>query len=377
MSIDPLQFYNILAAKGIDFFTGVPDSLLKQFCLCIDDNVSEDRHVIAANEGNAIALAAGYHLGTGKIPLMYMQNSGLGNAVNPLLSLCDPDVYSIPMIIVIGWRGEPGIKDEPQHIKQGKVQLDLIKALDLPYTVISKDEQNISTKITNGIEQAVSENRPFVFVIKKGTFSTYRSESSSDEEKMMSREKALNIILSQFPEDIIIVSTTGKTSREIFEIRERNVEPHYKDFLTVGSMGHCSSIALGIAISNPERKVVCIDGDGALIMHMGSLSTIGKLKPKNFYHILMNNQVHESVGGQATSVRFIDIPELVKANGYANVFFTDNEEGLISRIVKFMKATGPNFLEVKIKSGSREDLGRPTVKPVDNKNAFMKFVQEK
>ncbi len=377
MGISPLKFYTVLADKNVDFFTGVPDSLLKQFCLCIDDNVSKNRHVIAANEGNAIALAAGYHLGTGKIPLVYMQNSGLGNAVNPLLSLCDPDVYSIPMIIVVGWRGEPGVKDEPQHIKQGKVQLDLIKALDLPYTVISKDEQNISTKITNGIEQAVSENRPFVFVIKKGTFSKYGLESSSDEEKMMSREKALEIMLSQFPEDVIIVSTTGKTSREIFEIRERNGEPHYKDFLTVGSMGHCSSIALGIVISNPERKVVCIDGDGALIMHMGSLSTIGKLKPKNFYHILMNNQVHESVGGQETSARFIDIPELVKANGYANVFFTDNEEGLISRIGKFMKETGPNFLEVKIKSGSREDLGRPTVQPVDNKKAFMKFVRDK
>ena len=174
--ISPLKFYTVLADKNVDFFTGVPDSLLKQFCLCIDDNVSKNRHVIAANEGNAIALAAGYHLGTGKIPLVYMQNSGLGNAVNPLLSLCDPDVYSIPMIIVVGWRGEPGVKDEPQHIKQGKVQLDLIKALDLPYTVISKDEQNISTKITNGIEQAVSENRPFVFVIKKGTFSKYGLE---------------------------------------------------------------------------------------------------------------------------------------------------------------------------------------------------------
>ncbi|MBC8175140.1 MAG: phosphonopyruvate decarboxylase [Candidatus Marinimicrobia bacterium] len=377
MGISPLKFYTALADKSVDFFTGVPDSLLKQFCLCIDDNVSEDRHVIAANEGNAIALAAGYHLGTGKIPLVYMQNSGLGNAVNPLLSLCDRDVYSIPMIIVIGWRGEPGVKDEPQHVKQGKVQLDLIKALDLPYAIISKDEQDISAKITDGIELAVSENRPFVFVIKKGTFSKYGLESSSDEEIMMNREKALDIMLSQFPEDVIIVSTTGKTSREIFEIRERNREPHYKDFLTVGSMGHCSSIALGIAISNPGRKVVCIDGDGALIMHMGSLSTIGKLKPKNFYHILMNNQVHESVGGQATSARFIDILELVKANGYANVFFTDNEEGLISRIGEFMKETGPNFLEVKIKPGSREDLGRPTVKPVDNKKAFTKFVQDK
>ena len=377
MSMDPLQLYNILVTKEIDFFTGVPDSLLKQFCLCVDDKVSDDHHVIAANEGNAIALAAGYYLGTGKIPLVYMQNSGLGNAVNPLLSLCDPDVYSIPLIMIVGWRGEPGVKDEPQHVKQGKVQLDLLKTLDLPYAIISKDEEDINTKVTDGIELAVSENRPFVFVIKKGTFSKFRSESSSDEERIMNREKALDIMLSHFPEDVIIVSTTGKTSREIFEYRERNGELHSKDFLMVGSMGHCSSIALGIAISNPNRKVICIDGDGALIMHMGSLSTIGKLKPKNFYHILINNQVHESVGGQATSAKFIDIPELVKANGYNNVFSTSNEEELAYQVGKFIKEIGPNFLEVKVKSGSRKDLGRPMVKPVDNKKAFMNYIQDK
>ena len=377
MAISPLKFYKALDKNNIDFFTGVPDSLLKQFCLCIDDNVPEDRHVITANEGNAIALAAGYYLGTSKIPLVYMQNSGLGNSVNPLLSLCDPDVYSIPMLILIGWRGEPGVQDEPQHVKQGKVQMDLIGAMDIPYEIISKDEQDISTKVSKGVELAINENRPFVLVIKKGTFSNYQSVSTMDEETLMNREKALNIMLSQFPEDIIIVSTTGKTSREIFEIRERNNEPHYKDFLTVGSMGHCSSIALGIAISNPERKVVCIDGDGALIMHMGSLSTVGKLKPENFYHVLINNQVHESVGGQATSAGFIDIPALVKSNGYNNVFFTDNEERLVSQVGEFIKETGPNFLEVRVKPGSRDGLGRPTIKPVDNKKAFMKFVQEK
>ncbi|MBC8216251.1 MAG: phosphonopyruvate decarboxylase [Candidatus Marinimicrobia bacterium] len=377
MSIDPLKFYDILAEKGIDFFTGVPDSLLKQFCLCIDDKVSEDRHVISANEGNAIALAAGYHLGTGKTPLVYMQNSGLGNAVNPLLSLCDPDVYSIPLIIVVGWRGEPGVKDEPQHIKQGKVQLDLIKSLDIPFSIISKDEQDIDSKITEGVERAILANRPFVFVIKKGTFSNYLAENSSDSLKIMTREKALEIMLNQFPEDVIIVSTTGKTSREIFEIREKNGESHFKDFLTVGSMGHCSSIALGIAISNPERKVVCIDGDGALIMHMGSLSTVGKLHPDNFYHILINNQVHESVGGQATSADTIDIPALVRANGYKNVLFTSDEKGLSAQVGEFIEGNGPNFLEVKVKPGSREDLGRPTVKPVDNKKAFMNYVQDK
>ncbi len=377
MSIDPLQFYDILAEKGIDFFTGVPDSLLKQFCLCIDEKVSEHRHIIAANEGNAIALASGYHLGTGKISLIYMQNSGLGNAVNPLLSLCDPDVYSIPLIIVVGWRGEPGVKDEPQHVKQGKVQLDLIRSLDIPYAIISKDEQDIEKIIAEGIELTIRENRPFVFVIKKGTFSNYRPKSSIDEEKGMRREAALEIMLSKFPEDVIIVSTTGKTSREIFEIRGKHGEPHFKDFLTVGSMGHCSSIALGLAISNPERKVVCIDGDGALIMHMGSLSTVGKLHPENFYHILMNNSVHESVGGQATSADNIDIPALVRANGYTNVWSTSDEKGLRAQVGDFIEGIGPNFMEVNVKPGSREDLGRPTVKPVDNKKAFMHYVQDK
>tara|TARA_B100000315_G_scaffold236012_1_gene251406 strand:+ start:586 stop:1716 length:1131 start_codon:yes stop_codon:yes gene_type:complete len=375
MGLDPLKFYNILADKGVCFFTGVPDSLLKQFCLCVDDNVSKNRHIIAANEGNAIALATGYYLGTGKIPLVYMQNSGLGNAVNPLLSLCDPAIYSIPLIMLVGWRGEPGTEDEPQHVKQGNVQLDLIKAMDIPYLIISKSDQDFKTKISESIKIASFQKRPFAFIIKKGTFSEYPKEVLSDNVKLMKREKALKIILSQISKDIII-STTGKTSREIFEIREKNIEPHYRDFLTIGSMGHCSSIALGIAIPNPGKKVVCIDGDGAFIMHMGSLSTVGKLKPKNFYHILINNQVHESVGGQATSASYINIPDLVKANGYKKVFFTDNEMELKSKVRMLISEEGPSFLEIKVKPGSRKDLGRPTIKPVDNKITFMKFIQE-
>ncbi len=378
MSIDPIQFYNILTEKGIDFFTGVPDSLLKQFCLCIDDNVDSEHHITAANEGNAIALASGYYLGTEKIPLVYMQNSGLGNTVNPLLSLCDPDVYSIPMVLIVGWRGEPGVKDEPQHVKQGKVQIDLLNALDLPYSIISKEEKDIEAKLAEGIKQASLEKSPYVFVIKKGTFKPYQKTPSSAQSNLMTRETALDIMLNSFPKDAIIVSTTGKTSREIFEIREKNGEPHYKDFLTVGSMGHCSSIALGIAISNPDRPVICIDGDGALIMHMGSLSTVGKLHPKNFYHILMNNKVHESVGGQATSADCIDVPSLVRANGYKNVLSVDSENDLKARCMEFVegKDLGPYFLEVNVKPGSRQDLGRPTIKPVDNKKAFIKYIRK-
>lgn len=376
MSLEPSDFFNILAKADIDFFTGVPDSLLKQFCLCVDDNVPEDRHIIAANEGNAVAIASGYHLATGKLPLVYMQNSGLGNAVNPLLSLCDPEVFSIPMLLLIGWRGEPGIHDEPQHIKYGKVQLDLLKAIDVPYEIISKDEPQNGNKIAKAVAQAKKGSRPVAIVVKKGTFEAYKSTSLTFDNRLMTREESLEIILSRLTTDSIIVSTTGKTSREIFEIREKNGQPHFRDFLTIGSMGHCSSIALGIAVARPDRKVVCIDGDGSLIMHMGSLSTVGQLKPKNFYHILMNNQVHESVGGQATAARFIDFTELVKANGYANVSSADNEDGLISQIRNFMEVKGPNFIEVKIKPGSREDLGRPTETPKKNKELFMGFIRE-
>lgn len=377
MGIQPLQFFRLLADNNVDFFTGVPDSLLKQLCLCIDDNVSNDKHIIAANEGNAIALATGYHLGTGKIALVYMQNSGLGNAVNPLLSLADPDVYSIPMLILIGWRGEPGVKDEPQHIKQGKVQLDLLDSIKLRYDIISADDTEWQQKITKGINVSIAENRPYAIIVKKGTFEKYSVFADSVETELMTREEALEILLQHIPNDAVIVSTTGKTSREIFEIREKNAEPHFKDFLTVGSMGHCSSIALGIALAQPKRKVICIDGDGAFIMHMGSLAAIGKAQPSNFYHILMNNYVHESVGGQKTAIDAIDVQGIVSSTNYKNIIGIDTSDELSKNIADFLKNSGPGFLEIKLKPGSRADLGRPTIKPIDNKRNLIKFLKKK
>ena len=320
MDINPTDFYDQLASHGVDFFTGVPDSLLKEFCLSIDDRIPSDQHIITANEGNAVALAAGYYLAKKTLPLVYMQNSGLGNAVNPLLSLCDPEVYSIPMLVMIGWRGEPGVKDEPQHVKQGKIQLELLETMNIPYVIISKDDEQFASKILNAVKIATNESRTFVLLIKKGTFEKYSKVIQKVENQRMLREEALDIILENLDGNVVVVSTTGKTSREIFEIRERKGQSHEQDFLTVGSMGHCSSIALGIALARPDQKVFCIDGDGAMLMHMGNLTSISALKPKNFYHILMNNEVHESVGGQETSAKFIDIPKLVKANGYANVF---------------------------------------------------------
>ncbi len=376
MGVDCLDFYRALEKNNLDFFTGVPDSLLKQICLCIDEKAKVNHHIIAANEGTAVAIASGYHLGTGKIPVVYMQNSGLGNAINPLLSLCDPEVYSIPMIVMIGWRGEPGVKDEPQHVKQGKVQVDLLNSLNLPFSIISKDEKNINSLLSDCIKRANSEKSPHVLLIKKGTFNYYNNVLIEKNNKKFIREKALEIILDSLPKDAIIISTTGVTSREIFEIRERNDQKHNKDFLTVGSMGHSSSIALGLAVANPERKVFCIDGDGSIIMHMGSLSVIGDIGPKNFYHILINNESHESVGGQSTSAKNINFSDLVKANNYKKTYKTSTEADLVTSLSTFSNLTGPSFLEVKVSLGHRKKLGRPTIKPVENKKSFMKFVKK-
>ena len=376
MAIKPLDFYNELSAHGINFFTGVPDSLLKEFCLCIDDFIPKEKHIIAANEGNAIALAAGYFLANKSIPLVYMQNSGLGNAVNPLLSLCDPDVYSIPMLIMIGWRGEPGVKDEPQHVKQGKIQLELLEAMGIPYETILKDDQNYHQKISNAVEKAKYGSRPIVLLIKKGTFDKYGKNVKKFDDQLMIREEALEIIIKNLDENVVIVSTTGKISREIFEIRERNGHSHEKDFLTVGSMGHCSSIALGIALAKPDKQVVCIDGDGAMLMHLGILTSIASLKPKNFWHILINNEVHESVGGQETAAKNVDLSNVVESMGIRKISTAKTHEELENAMMSLLSNIGPLFLEVKVRSGSRDNLGRPTIKPVDNKKDFMSFLDK-
>ena len=376
MAINPQKFYSEIVSYGIEFFTGVPDSLLKEFCLCVDDKISKKQHIIAANEGSAVALASGYYLANKSIPLVYMQNSGLGNAVNPLLSLCDPDVYSIPMLLLIGWRGEPGIKDEPQHLKQGRIQIELLKSMDIPYEIISKNTHDYKPKISNCIKKAINENRPTALLIKKGTFDNYSKNVSKIEDHGMKREEALQIILDNLDDDTIVVSTTGKTSREIFEIRENKNQSHQQDFLTVGSMGHCSSIALGIALAKSHRQVVCIDGDGAMLMHLGSLTSIADLKPNNFRHILMNNEVHESVGGQSTAAKNINLSEIVESFKVNKMFLAESSSELKQKIKEFLFCSEPSFLEVKIRPGSRDDLGRPTINPVENKVSFMKFLED-
>jgi phosphonopyruvate decarboxylase len=367
--IDVKDFYNHLKESGIGFFAGVPDSLLKEFCAYVDDYSLEAEHITCANEGNAIAMAAGYHLASSKVGLVYMQNSGLGNATNPLLSLVDREVYGIPMILMIGWRGEPGVKDEPQHVKQGRVQLALLEAMEIPYEVIDAQSADYKEIITSLQERALRESRPVAIVVRKGAFSEYKKQNKAKCEYSLSREEALEAIL-EADSSYAIVSTTGKTSRELYEIRERRGEKA-QDFLTVGSMGHSSSIAASIALAITEMRVMCIDGDGALLMHMGALAVIGSLKPENFVHVLINNYCHESVGGQKSAIAALDIDLLAKAAGYRLYLCAENKEELTRAILEIKEMEGPVFLEVRVKAGSRADLGRPKSSTVENKTAFM------
>ena len=369
--IEVNEAYNALTDSGIDLFTGVPDSLLKNFCAYITDK-AQTNHIIAANEGNAVGIAAGHYLATGKPALVYMQNSGLGNAINPLLSLVDEKVYSIPMVLMIGWRGEPGVHDEPQHVKQGEVTLTLLDAMQIPYVILTEVSQ-----IPQQVALAMQRKAPVALVIRKGTFGSYKLKNIRQNNNPLSREDAMKLVVNHLQADDVIVSTTGKLSRELFEYRETRNEGHGHDFLTVGSMGHSSSIALGIALEKKDRRVFCFDGDGAFIMHTGALGIVASMKPRNYYHILFNNNAHESVGGQPTIGYELDAIGLAKASGYNYVMRAATAEEMVSALQLLEHLEGPVLLELRVKIDSRDDLGRPTTTPIENKEAFMEFLNEK
>ena len=374
--IEPKYFYESLKKNGTDFFTGVPDSLLKNFCAYITDNTPEKNHIIAANEGCATGLAAGYHFATGRIPLIYMQNSGLGNTVNPLMSLVDPDVYSIPMVLVIGWRGEPGVHDEPQHVKQGKVTCALLEAMQIPYVIMADEEKALAAQIEQCYKSVKERSAPFAFVVKKGTFADYVLKNNIPVAADMSREEAIEHIMLSASPDTAFVSTTGMASRELFELRVKHGMSHEKDFLTVGSMGHASQIALAIAMQKPDRQVYCLDGDGAAIMQMGGMAISGTRRPGNFVHIVLNNGAHDSVGGQPTVGLKIDLCGIARACGYENVISVSTPVLLDKALKTASTSKKLTFIEVKVRKGARKDLGRPTTTPQENKKAFMEFLHD-
>lgn len=372
--ISPKFFIETLASHNINFFAGVPDSLLKNICAYITDTLPKQQNIIAANEGGAMGIAAGYHLATGKIPVVYMQNSGEGNIINPLASLTDKEVYNIPVLLLIGWRGRPGVHDEPQHVKQGKVTTGLLNTMGINYTVLSKDEELATKQIKTAVSYMLQTNECYALVIEKDTFDAYTLQNKIDSDLTMSREDAIETVVHSLQPDAAVVSTTGMISRELFEIRERRGEGHEHDFLTVGSMGHASQIALGIALQQPERLIYCFDGDGASIMHMGNMAITAQMQPKNYIHVVFNNGAHDSVGGQPTVGLNIDLPAVAKAVGYKTIISVDDKEKLIASLKNV--AEGPALIEVKVKKGNRKDLGRPTTTPIQNKETLMAFLQK-
>ena len=359
---------------GSDFYTGVPDSQLKALCNYLIDRYGIDphHHIIAANEGNCAAIAAGYHLATGKVPVVYMQNSGEGNIINPAASLLNDKVYGIPVVFVIGWRGEPGVHDEPQHIYQGEVTLKLLDDMGIASYVISPDttEKELQDAM-NEFRSKLEQGLDVAFVVRKGALTDAPSVEYKNDNKMV-REEIIRHIVDVSGDDPI-VSTTGKASRELFEIREANKQSHKYDFLTVGSMGHSSSIALGIALNKTDKKIWCIDGDGAALMHMGAMAVIGSNKPDNFIHILINNGAHETVGGMPTVANNIDFVGVAKSCGYANVVSVDSYEALDRELAYAKEANVLSFIEVKCAIGARNDLGRPTTSAKENKQVFMDY----
>ncbi len=355
------------------FFAGVPDSLLKQFGMHLAAALPADQHVIAANEGAAVGLAIGHHLRTGETPVVYLQNSGVGNTVNPLLSLADPAVYGVPMVLVIGWRGQPGVKDEPQHVTQGRVMVALLEAMEIPWFVLPQDEDEalrIADEARNAAEKA---SGPVAILVEAGAFapSEVTVEVAPLAEDLASREEALIAFAEAVGDDAVVVCTTGMLGRELFEYREAHPRPAMLDFLTVGGMGHASSIAQGIALASADDEVWTFDGDGALLMHQGGLAVTAAAASPNLFHVVFNNGVHDSVGGQPTAISYVDVPALALASGYRGATRIRALSDVAAAIEEARRTGGPYLIEIQVRPGNRDGIGRPTRTPRASKEAFM------
>jgi len=368
------ELFAMFKENDLTFFAGVPDSTFKDWMSFLAAEHGKSlTNIVACNECEAVAIAVGYHLSTGKLAVVYMQNSGEGKTVNPLTSLCDPEVYSIPLILMIGWRGKPGTEDEPQHKKMGRITMPLLDTLEIPYRVLPDELSEAKESISEMRERATENNEPVALVIKRGTIQAYETWTTEETHLEMKREDAIKIIVDRLEGSEIIVSTTGKTSRELFEYRiGRNEAP--RDFYTVGGMGCASSIALAVALEKPDRNVVVFDGDGAALMQMGSMATMGHYRPANLKHILFDNEAHDSTGGQMTVSGTVDFEKIARACGYRYAKVVASEEELVLALEEMKTLKGPRMLVVQVKKGARPELGRPTTTPVENKKEFMKFL---
>lgn len=356
--INQERFLNVLLDAGVDFFTGVPDSYLNGFCNCLLGNVSYERNVIAANEGNAVAIASGYYFSTGRTPLVYMQNSGMGNTINPLLSLAVKDVYSVPMVLLIGWRGEPGTGDHAQHKMQGELTTKLLDLMEIPFIVAEDHDDLLEKQVKQLVETAQRERKIVAIVARKGIFATEKKSTAPVENGYpLFREEAIEVVLDSMPKDTIYVATTGRATRELYFLREKRGEGHDCDFLNVGSMGHASSIALSLALENKNRKVVCFDGDSAVLMHMGALSMVCNFDVPNFLHVVLNNGAHESVGGQPSAGMKVDFTTIAQGAGYKTIGRpVATKEDIIAAVQDLVEGGQAAFLDVRIKKGLSSKL---------------------
>jgi len=370
--LQPDHLFKLLAERDITFYAGVPDSLLKDFCAYVTDHVDESHHVITANEGNAVALSAGHYLGTGHPGLVYLQNSGLGNTLNPLLSLNDPEVYGLPVLLMIGWRGEPDVKDEPQHIKQGRITPALLDVMDIPWQILDSSTADIETKIDTVMNHMLNRSVPAALLVRKGSFAPYTLRKNPQSNYPLSREQAIQQLIEQLDSRDLVVATTGMPARELYELRMARGDGIGNDFLTVGSMGHAVSIALGLACSQPKRRVICLDGDGSVLMHMGSLAIVGQSRQENLIHVVLNNGAHDSVGGQSTCAFVINLAGVARACGYREVLVAEEPQEIGQAFANLLLKKGPSLLEIRINKGARADLGRPKSAPAENREALMR-----
>ena len=369
--IKPINYLNSLLSLNVNFFTGVPDSLLKEFCACVQETCGQEQHLIAANEGGAVGLAIGHYLGTGNVPMVYLQNSGLGNMINPLLSLASDEVYGIPMLIMLGWRGEPGVNDEPQHIHQGRVTVDTLEGMDVPYVILSSDENEAIKQTSDAINLAKKMESPVFLIVRKNSFEVFPVNKLRSD-LFLSREQAIIGVAENLQKDSVVICTTGMPSRELFEFRSLHKQGHFRDFLTVGGMGHASQIALGLSMVQKKRTVYCFDGDGAALMHMGSFAINGQSSAENLIHLVFNNGVHDSVGGQPTVGLGVSLCAIATACGYVSAKTAVSMDEIVKALEFVESNPGPHFIDIHVRPGNRKDIGRPTTTPVENKLAFMK-----
>jgi len=367
------QLVNLLTGEGLNFITGIPCSILKDFLFCLSEKERGIEHIIVASEEEAISIGTGYYLATAKIPIVYMQNSGLARSVDVLTSLVNKEVYRIPMLLLISWRGEPGKKDEPQHLKMGKITLKLLKTLSIPYAILSDNKSKVAKEVKEAKKYLKNNSLPYAIIIRKGLIKPCQAQKGT-EINSLSREEAIKIIVDNSKGDEIIISTTGKISRELFEYREAKEQSHKTDFYTLGSMGCSAAIALGIALKKPKKKVLVFDGDGSVLMQMGALATIGHYLPKNFYHIIFDNNAHDSTGGQKTASNTASFNKIALACGYKGAETVLTQRRLTNAVRNLKRNSGPRMLVVKIKKGSRKDLGRPATTPIENKKLLMNFL---